>query len=427
MQGESAKEPVKKRRRLELDFLRGIALIVMTTGHPLRADVYGNAAHGDFIRILYNHYGELFSGLFMFVSGINVTNFLASARKTADFDATKFYVKSAVALFVLGWTYNLCVGTALFIDIIQAIALGTLVTYLLLERRVPSWGMALFTAVLFIAAPVILGNGPVDDSTMARVSSYRYFVAFFGPVPWLGFFTFGVLVDRVKDKRTQNILLAVCAALFVFSHFLPQLRGTAPAVYLLKANLRYMVMSVGMIPLLFILCGRLYQGRSRLGREIEYWGNESLVFLVFHWFYIFYLGLIFQPIYNRFGETFTVWLTSACTMAIMAGTVRPLARLRDRWSTSPAFYRRAWIFFGLSMFLWSVFMGNLIKIAAKSGIAVPDLQVQASWTPIYMNFFLKQNFAFFAAMTFCFIYPELRKRLRLAAVRKRGGEGASGT
>ncbi|MCL4236415.1 MAG: DUF1624 domain-containing protein, partial [Deltaproteobacteria bacterium] len=87
-------------RRVELDFLRGLALIVMAVGHPIRANIYEGPIDVDVVRLVMNRYGELFSGLFMFISGINVQNFLTSAAKNPSFDATGFYVKSALALFV---------------------------------------------------------------------------------------------------------------------------------------------------------------------------------------------------------------------------------------------------------------------------------------------------------------------------------------
>ncbi len=409
----------KKSRRPELDFLRGIALIVMTVGHPLRADVWVEGVHVALPRLIYNHYGELFSGLFMFISGINVTNFLASARRNPDFDATTFYLKSAVLLFAMGWTYNLCVGTALFIDLIQAIAIGTLCTYMLLSWRVPTWGLALFTAVLFTWGVWCVGMGPVTDETLRGLGKMRYFVAFFGPIPWVGFFTYGVIIDRIENEKIQVLLIPAGLAVFALAHLLPPLHGTSPAVHLLKANARYIVQSVGLLPFLFVLCRKFYRGESAIGRTIDFWGRESLVFLVFHWFYIFILTIPEGMAKNRIGEEYAVWITGFATLAIMALTVRPIAALRDRWMRSPQFGARAWTVFIFAMIGWIWMLKKMVLIAKSQGVSIRQLNVIApSFTPEYMVFFGKTLFAFIAAMTFCFLYPYLRVRLRQSSMRR---------
>jgi len=290
--------------------------------------------------------------------------------------------------------------------------LGTLVAYLFLRMRAPTWVLLLFTACVFLLALVLVGPGPITDETLERVSSYRYLVGMFGPIPWVGFFTFGVAVDRVKKRGTENFLIVVCVLLFLFSHLLPPLRGEAPGVFLFKVNLRYLVMSVGFLPALFLIFRRAYRGTSSLARTVEYWGRESLVFLVFHWAYIFYLGILLGPFYDRFGETPTVWLTGILTLAIMGMTVGPIARLRDRWQRSEKFTARAWIFFSFSFLGWMVMIGRLVSFAVRAGVQLPDLDIQPAWTPLYANFVIKQSFAFLSAMAFCFVYPNLRMVLR---------------
>lgn len=403
-------------RRPELDFLRGLALIVMAVGHPIRADIYSGAPIDiDPIRLFMNWYGEIFSGLFMFISGINVQNFLKSAERDPGLDPTAFYVKSSAALFALGWTYNLTVGTALFIDIIQCIAVGTLVCYLFLRYRAPTWAIAAFTFAMFAAILVIVGPGPVTAEDMARVRPYRYWVSFFGPIPWVGFFTYGLVIDRLRERGEgmKSALMIGGAALFVAGHALPALRGTEPAVHLLKVNARFLVLSIGLFPAALIACERFYQGRSKAGKVIEYWGLESLVFLVFHWVYIFYLGIPQLWVRERFGENASVWFTGLLTLAIMSATVRPIATLRDRWLRAPAFARRAWTVLAVAMVGWAWATARLAGLATNRGIAINDLTLPTpSGDPLYLAFFTRQNGAFLAAATFCFLYPHLRKRFR---------------
>lgn len=408
----------KPARRVELDFLRGLALIVMAVGHPIRANIYEGPIDIDPVRLVMNRYGELFSCLFMFISGINVQNFLASAAKNPGFDATGFYVKSAVALFVLGWTYNLQVQTALFMDIIQCMALGTLVAYLMLRFRVPTWAMVLFVAALFVAALALVGPGPVTNETMQRVRPYRYWIAMFGPIPWLAYYVYGLVIDRVSSGRGKDVLLYGGIAVFALGHALPELRGTEPAVHLLKVNARFVVMSLGLLPAALIACQRLYRGRSSIGRAIEFWGVESLVFLVFHWIWIFYLFYPQLRVQKIAGEGAAVWFTGLLTLAIMAATVRPIAGLRDRWLRSPNFGRRAWTVLGIAMLGWLLATGRVAGLAAKRHLGMEDLAVTSpSLDPIYVAYVVRQNFAFLAAAAFCFLYPWIRARFRASSMR----------
>ncbi|MBZ0273348.1 DUF1624 domain-containing protein [bacterium] len=409
--------PVSRRR--ELDFLRGLALIVMTIGHPLRANVYGEDVTVDPLRLLYNHYGELFSALFMFASGINVQNFLASAARHPNLNATRFYLKSSVALFALGWTYNLCVGTSLFIDIIQAIAIGTLVTYIFLRMRAPTWLMTLYVLFVFFAALAIVGPGPITDATMERVRPIRYFIAFFGPIPWTGFFIYGVIVDRTSRAASGRRRWMIAGALlFAFAHLLPPLRGTTPAVFLLKANARYLVMAAGLLPLLLTIGETFYRGESKAGRAIEYWGQESLVFLVVHWVYIFYIGIALSVAVPNIGDNPAAWITGLATFALMTVSVRPIAAWRDAWAKRAGFLKWALAAFVFAMWGWSTMMARLGKLAFQAGQLITQIDLTLSATPTYLTFFAKQNFAFLAALTFCFIYPSLRARFRRTSTRR---------
>ncbi len=455
-------KPSAPARRYELDFLRGVALIVMTMGHPLRSNSLG--PHLDFIRYHYNIYGELFSAFFMFMSAINVTNFIESAKRQPDLDPTRFYIKSSVVLFLMGFSYNMCVGTFAFIDIIQAIAIGTLFTYLLLRWRTPTWGYAAITIGLFALGWRLVGTGPVTDETFARLGRLHYFVALFGPLPWLAFFAYGILIDRIPRGKWELVAIPAFFAMFVAAHWLPELGGDRNMVVLLKVNYRYVFMNCGLMPAMFLAARRWYRSRSALGKMIESWGVESLVFLIFHWGVILLLSPLATAIRSKWGDTPAAWTHSVLTLLIMAKLVQVVARKRNQWLKSPKFGRRAWGVYIGALALWLASMGKfaftallgqdmltsgaeLLGIDGAAGFAgravaafgagpghaaaaaaaaqstalisavrLTAVTMAAQATAARM---ISMFAAFLSAAAFCFLYPYVRARIRQTSMRRR--------
>jgi hypothetical protein len=396
-------------RRRELDFLRGVALIVMTVGHPLRTDILRPGV--DVVRQYYNVYGELFSAFFMFMSAINVTNFMESARNTPELDATRFYFKSSIALYFMGTTYNLCVGTLPVIDIIQCMAIGTFFVFMLLRFKVSALGLAAITLAFFGGWLAVMRGRPLDISIFTYLGAWKYPTALFGPIPWLGFFTYGLLIDRIPRGRWELISLPVFLAVFIAGHFLPQATGTLPAIVLYKANARYIVLALGLLPVMHLMGRRWYRGGRRVFRVIESWGVESLIFLIFHWAVIMTL-LPFMKIWSmRVGETISVWTVSGVTLLLMWRIVPVVKSKRDEWMRSPHFAKKAWRAFFLSLAGWAVMMA-LTMAAAAAGRFVIVGAVR----------FLAIVSAFGAGFAFCFLYPHVRARLRRESIRKKTAE-----
>lgn len=439
-------KPKKPPRRRELDLLRGAALVVMIVGHPIRADIHRPGM--DLFRQFMNYYGELFSAFFMFMSAINVTNFIAGAKRDARLDSTKFYLRSSVALFAMGTSYNLCVGTLPVIDIIQAVALGTLFVYLLLAWRVPTWGFGLVTAAFWGFGLYAISPSPVTDETLARLAPFGYLFKLFGPIPWFGFFTYGIFVDRIPRGRWELASLPVFLAIFIAGHFLPMQSGSMPAVALLKANLRYFFLTAGLFPLLHLTARRWYRGGeevrdlltrlrlggealrervtqfvARLGTMFEFWGVESLIFLIFHWAIIDLLKPWMIAWTAAGQETFGVWSVGLATLFIMARLVGPIAAKRDAWLRDPGFPRRAWRVFIASAVAWAVFSILLLGVAARAkglaegfdatkGLAGVDPALVRQGAAAVMLVILRKVASYGMGFTFCFLYPHVRTQIR---------------
>jgi hypothetical protein len=392
-------------RRREIDFLRGIALIFTTMVHPLRLTLWGEGL--DPARLYFLTYGELFSAFFLFISAINVTNFLNTRGAAPGFDVGRFYRRNTLALFLMGSTYNLSVGTIGYVDIIQIIALGTLFTYALVRSRASTIGLVVITLLIFYLRLRLVGSNVIDEAVRQRLVGVKYFIALFGPLPWLGFFSFALLIDRIPRGRAEITAMVLFFLLFLLGHRLPRLEAFGAEVTLYKTNLRYLVMACGLMPVMYLSARRWYHGDGRLGRTLEALGRESLIFLCFHWAVLGVLFRVSAAIMARVGETVAVWSTAGLMLLIMVVLTPRLARLRDRWMKRRGFSRTAWIVFAIGVVGWVCLFGAaLITAHAGQRPLAAMLRVGA-----VLN-------GFIASFTFSFLYPHVRARLREKAIVK---------
>jgi len=225
-------------------------------------------------------------------------------------------------------------------------------------------------------------------------------------VPWLGFFTYGILIDRIPRGKWELIAIPAFLAMFVAAHWLPELEGQRNLVVMVKVNPRFIFMNCGLMPAMFLAARRWYRPRGPISRMIESWGVESLVFLIFHWGVIFVLNGLASQIRSAFGDTAAVWTLAVLTLAVMSQLVPVVARIRDRWLKSPKFARRAWTIYLGSLLLWGLSMVTTFKWA-MTGLMIPAAGMRL----------LAVFFAFGAGATFCFLYPHLRIQIRNRSMR----------
>jgi len=399
--------PKKKKRRHELDLMRGLALLVMVIGHNVRVGEAGDS----FFQLFLLSIGELFSSLFMLISGVNVIGVYKKAAVIPGFQATRFYVKSSVFLFIMGITYNMIVGTMVNVDIIQSMALGTLAVYLLLYAKTPNWLVGLITFAFFFVGVLAYGNalilnpevnshflfnylihnGSITPESMKGLIPGRYLFVLFGPIPWIGYFTYGLFIDRLRGWK-RYVMAALMLAMAVAAVYLPYNAGHSRSIIGFKTNLRYTFQTLGLFGLWYYLMPLAYAGKNRIGRFIEGWGVQSLIILMFHWFYIAVFSFLVLPVATLVDAHAYRWTRAMLVFVCVLFTVGPIAKIQDKWIKIPKFEKRAKILMavGVVVFIW----GKMKMVSAKPLIGA---------TLVFIG-------SYAAAWSFTFLYPYLRQK-----------------
>lgn len=213
---ERLKQQKKRRDRvLELDALRGLALVMMVLHHLIAdlrhlfgLDVFALQDHNWFIYLL----RPVFLNIFIVVSGISCTFSRSNSRRGFRLLAFSLFVT------LLSWIISSQTGFEIYIyfNILHVLSVGILLYALLtrketrtgqMDRSVDIWLLLLGAVFLWASSllPVYaekagwlllpFGLPPENTGTMAD---------YLPLVPWLGFFLLGALFGRhaYKDRGT---------------------------------------------------------------------------------------------------------------------------------------------------------------------------------------------------------------------------------
>ncbi len=404
-----------RRRRADIDFVRGFFMFVMVIYHNFRI----LWSPHDAPQLFMIGVTELLTGLFMVISGVNVINFIEGARRDPNFDAKKFYIKSSFWLFVMGYSYNMIVGTFGVMDLIQCVAVGSFVAFILLHYRVNNALVGLITLAFFAVGAIafsstielapsvtkdflwnqVIGNGAVVREGVTRLRPMSYLFNHYGPIPWVGYFTLGVFLDRLKGRA----IWAAVAGSFLFAAagiFLPYLDADGNLAQSFRTNPRYIVQSIGINSMLFLAGKAWFWNKEHCNRTVAFWSQASLTIFVFHWLFIFIAQFIVSVIGSMTEfPLFHDWFRYPRAILTLAGiwiALGPIERLRVKWSRSPHFEKRARIIMIAGFAL--AFIGYMG--AAKAGVkAAPKAAVG------YIGCMM-------AAYSFVFLYAHLRAKWR---------------
>jgi len=420
-------------RYYEVDMLKGLACILMMIGHAIRVQM---PPPGPIDKVIL--YIMDFSGpIFFFVSGMNVMTFLERNRNKAGFAAGKFYLASAALLFVLGYTYNINRASLGIMDIFQGVAMCTVVVYLLMRARIPTWlhfvimaalyGLYLVFRVRLELNQILPGFTELKASipsgadfmhpamqeamkTLVRDLGFgrRLFFVHFGVLAWISYFYMGALCYRsvtTNEKvawRWAILFVVLCAGAPFLS-----LGGIFPHMFLdsyidlmLRSIPSYVFLTLGGAGVAYLVSRRLYRGavnyKNSFGRwvaaRLELLGQESLMFLVVHWWMISTVMLVMRIINapaQLQGQPLWELNVYARSLIVMLGVivlVPWLAKLRDRWSRASAY--------GLKV---GLFMFGAIVLAVMMVMVAPPLAHYLTYG---------------SSLGFAFLYPYLRGRLR---------------
>ncbi len=409
------------RRRPELDYLRGLFMILMVIYHNFRI-IW---SPDDYPQLIFIGVLELATGIYLAVSGANVINFIAKARTDPNFDAGRFYVKASFWLFVMGYSYNMIVGTFAVMDLIQCVALGTFVSFLLVYGGVRNSLVGLVTFAFFAVGAVahsstvelhsniqsgfiylqLAGDGVVNAQWMKELRPLPYLFNHYGPIPWIGYFTLGVFLDRLRGRW---IFAALAGAFLVaaLSAFLPYLEAEGNIPQAFRVNPRFILQSIAFITALFLLTKLYYRDKDTCNEWIAFWSHTSLIVFVFHWFFIFGAQFVVRSIgsltdFPLFHDWFR-YPRALLAFTGMALALRPLENLRRRWSKSPRFESRGRkiMIAGFVILILSVW----VTFAGRGAGCAKAVMAGVGYAGCMM-----------AAYSFAFLYGHLRAKWRREA------------
>ncbi len=376
-------------RFYEIDFWKGVGCLCMVVSHPLRWQMVVEQSGGPPMPLLAKWIVlniDLGAVFFFMASGVNVLSFVRRNVGKPDFDATRFYLLQALLLFVMGYSYSLALGTAHLgvPDIFQGVALGMVVTYLLLTWRAPNWALFVAAAVIFAAAGYVHAHYPhTQEGFEALNPAVRFLFCHFAFFPWAGMLILGALLYRAQSKAwlyTLGFIFAVtCAAGLIFTKQ-PIILDHYQMMF--RADASYVTRTVSVSFLLMLVLRRIYGGpaKNRLLALMEYTGKESFLFLVHHFAVIFFLIAVG-------GQWMNPFLRMGLAVVITFATLKKVADYRDGIAQKPGFVKKALILMAvcLALSIWQLIAG---RIPASMILAFP------------------------ATYAFSFSYPSIRSRLK---------------
>ncbi|MBZ0272157.1 hypothetical protein K8I61_08975 [bacterium] len=394
-------------RRRDLDFYRGFTVVQMVAAHllmhsvaPMRAD--------ETMRLFLFSYAELFSAGFLMLAGINVDLVMDRMSANPAFRITKFYALTAWGLFFMGWSYNLLEGTGPWMSVVQSIGVGVFVTYIFLRVKTPTWLLPI-VALLFLAcyylavganlsiAPdvrdhffwrLFAGHGEMTKEGLKALWPTPYLFAMFGGLPVSGFVLMGVFIERMRGARAVA-WGAFCLALAFASHLMPTMIYNPDTHPVLRADLKFLMQILPLYTGWLFTFRYLYPKvrRTKFTRAIEFFGVNSLDFLVFHWIFIG-LVTVTTPFLNKtMSFAAAQWVRAGLVVVLLALTLPRFDALRRRIAARPEFLRRA----------WRVLLACFAIAILSAGARIIGVRMIAGLV---------------AALTFCLMYPAQRAAWR---------------
>jgi uncharacterized membrane protein len=191
-----------EKRFIELDIIRGFALLAMIFFHLLwNLDYYG---HYELNNEVYNH-AHYCPILFFILVGVCLV--IAAERKT-----TKQLIFRGTTIFFIGMI--LTALSLIFIPerpitfgVLHCIGLSILLTIPLLKLKT----LNIFPAIALVTLGLILGQFTIENPSLFhlaigihRPQMWRYTVDYFPLLPWFGFTLLGVSVGNMLYKEGER-------------------------------------------------------------------------------------------------------------------------------------------------------------------------------------------------------------------------------
>lgn len=394
--------PAPLARIAYLDFLKGVACLVMLVAHAMHAHI----GHPDLVARIMLILQPPAAQLFFFVSGMNVVLAIERHEKRPGFDLDAYYLGGAALLFAIGFVYSFARMSLDTWQIFQGLAAATAMTFVLLRMRLPNWALVLAAVALYAAylpfrlglEPVLMwyrhtlpvGVAPDHPSAILAAKTIlgslplgtRWLFANFGLLPWTSYTLLGAAAFRSVRARPERarwwaVGFALTLAAGIAAPWVPHgiERGLIYADTITDALFRHVpyhaLTATGLVGLAFLACHRWYGTPSgRAAKYLEFLGVQSFVFFCFHW-----LGL--KAMLGAWdaaaapgwvGAVMPIHLRWLLALAIVLPLMVPVARLGVVWGSRPRGLRQQLVALvlgiALSLMLWSVPAPKIAGLAA---------------------------------------------------------------
>lgn len=302
----------KQGRDQGLDVLKGIGCALMAVAHS-------KLKMWDYEQYIF--WGNLAPALFFSVAGV-----------TASFQAGKslrgiflFYG----FLFLLGFSYSGFLDPDFLIkiqfEIIQTIALGVLVVYLI-ERsfQPPPWGYLILGITAFGLDKLLypLGFEFLEGILIAP--------GLFPLLPWLSVFLLGVFAYRAKNLYNLILFLLLIGLYFFFYGFVIPDVNESKWQFLPE----FFIASAAFLLLMFFLVRAFPLLRHPAMNKLTiFWGVNSLLFLYIHYALIKFLRLFKaqQNVEVIFNHPWLFWVLVLALATLLMLMITALAKWFDRY------------------------------------------------------------------------------------------------
>ncbi|NSW91506.1 MAG: DUF1624 domain-containing protein [Firmicutes bacterium] len=188
----------KKGRIWELDFLRGIALLLMIYFHIIfdMKDIFGYDV--DYSKGFNKITGSAAGILFILISGISCTLSRSNVKRALKILAV------ALGITVVTHLYNVEMGIKF--GVLHFLGLSILM-YPLLRKLNEYFLTALGTVILILGGYVSRLNPAFDYFFILGITSEKFVSSDYYPlIPWLGIFIYGIILGKVLYKDKKSIL-----------------------------------------------------------------------------------------------------------------------------------------------------------------------------------------------------------------------------